>query len=422
MNEEGEAALASRVLYLSYDGMTDPLGQSQVLPYLTGLASLGHSITLVSFEKPHRRDQVDAIRKHCDEAGIEWHPQPYTKRPPILSTVLDIRRMQSVAGRLHRKQGFDLTHCRSTLAALVGLRMKRQSGVPFLFDMRGFWADERVDGGLWKLRNPLYRTIYRFFKARERQLLHEADAVVSLTHAASNYMTANLPARVPVDVIPCCADLETFRPITPADRLKAREQLGIRADQRVAVYLGSLGTWYLLDEMLDAFAVQRRRSPDALMLWITPDDPRLIIAAARKRGLPDNCMIIRSASRAEVPRLLAAADYGLFFIKPAFSKQASSPVKLGEMMAMGLPAVTNAGIGDVDLILTESGAGVSVDRFDDEAYATAFQQLENASRDEERWNATTTRWFDLAAGVCRYDAIYRRLNPDSLDTPQPDTR
>ena len=33
--------MSSRVLYISYDGMTDALGQSQVLPYLCGLAQRG---------------------------------------------------------------------------------------------------------------------------------------------------------------------------------------------------------------------------------------------------------------------------------------------------------------------------------------------------------------------------------------------
>ena len=43
------------VLFISYDGMTDPLGGSQVIPYLRGLAAHGHSITIVSAEKPERR-------------------------------------------------------------------------------------------------------------------------------------------------------------------------------------------------------------------------------------------------------------------------------------------------------------------------------------------------------------------------------
>lgn len=412
----------SRVLYLSYDGMTDPLGQSQVLPYLAGLSKLGHRITLVSFEKERRRGQVGAIAEQCRAAGIDWHPQRYTKRPPIVSTMLDLRRMRRVAERLQRRTPFDLVHCRSDLPALVGRGLRRRFGVPFLFDMRGFWADERADGGLWDLRNPAFRAVYAFFKRRERQLLAEAGAVVSLTHAAAGHLAANATVGAPVDVIPCCADLESFAPATPAQRLESRERLDIRPDQRVAVYLGSLGTWYLLDEMLDAFVVQLERAPDAIMLWVTPDDPQLIRAAARRRGLPESSMIIRSATRAEVPALLAAADYGLFFIKPCFSKMASSPVKLGELMAMGLKVLTNAHVGDVDRILHESGAGVAIERFDKAAYSRGLDQLERLQVDDKRRSAATRAWFDLAQGIRRYDAIYRRLNRDSRRKPPPDTR
>ena len=41
-----------KVLYLSYTGMTDPLGQSQVLAYLKKLSQTGHyQFTVISFEK-----------------------------------------------------------------------------------------------------------------------------------------------------------------------------------------------------------------------------------------------------------------------------------------------------------------------------------------------------------------------------------
>ena len=41
----------NRVLFISYDGMTDPLGQSQVLPYLTHLVQLNYEIHILSTEK-----------------------------------------------------------------------------------------------------------------------------------------------------------------------------------------------------------------------------------------------------------------------------------------------------------------------------------------------------------------------------------
>ena len=400
-----------RVLYLSYDGMTDPLGPSQVLPYLFGLAKLGHDITLISFEKPERTAaERAAVRSLSGANGVEWHPLSYTKRPPVLSTVRDVQAMGALAKRLHRERPFDLLHCRSYLAALIGARMKRQHGTGFLFDMRGFWADERVDGGLWNLRNPLFRTVFAYFRAREADFLREADHVVSLTEAARDILRSRpdgAAAATPISVIPCCAEFDAFPPVTPERRAAARQSLGIAPEVRVAAYLGSIGTWYLLDEMLDAFAVQQARSPGAVMLFVTRDDPAPIRSAAAARGISPEAIVIRPATRAEVPQFLAAADYGLFFIKPAFSKQASSPVKLGELMALELPVLTNAGVGDVDRILAESGAGVAVTSFDQAAYAEALDQLEALRPHMNRWREAARRWFDLDEGVRRYDAIYR---------------
>jgi hypothetical protein len=52
--------------------MTDPLGQSQVLPYLKGLSALGHQFHLISFEKKERyQEEYQKIEKLCSEAGIQ---------------------------------------------------------------------------------------------------------------------------------------------------------------------------------------------------------------------------------------------------------------------------------------------------------------------------------------------------------------
>ena len=81
--------------------------------------------------------------------------------------------------RLYRKAPFDIVHCRSYVAAIAGVILKKRRGAKFIFDMRGFWADERVDGGIWKAGGLLYRGA----KKVERWLLSNADYVVSLTQA-----------------------------------------------------------------------------------------------------------------------------------------------------------------------------------------------------------------------------------------------
>ena len=45
-----------RILYITFDGITDPLGRSQILPYLAGLSKMGHTIHILSQEK---KDQFE---------------------------------------------------------------------------------------------------------------------------------------------------------------------------------------------------------------------------------------------------------------------------------------------------------------------------------------------------------------------------
>src|SRR5437899_6147427 len=93
-----------RVLYISYDGMLEPLGESQVVAYLERLADRA-AITLLSFEKPSDfgdAARVSAMRERLDRVGIAWIPRSYTKRPPVLSTAIDIMRGCLVARRWAR--------------------------------------------------------------------------------------------------------------------------------------------------------------------------------------------------------------------------------------------------------------------------------------------------------------------------------
>ena len=48
----------ARVLYISYNGMLDSLGQTQVIPYVRELSRAGVQFSLLSFEKPHAYTEV----------------------------------------------------------------------------------------------------------------------------------------------------------------------------------------------------------------------------------------------------------------------------------------------------------------------------------------------------------------------------
>ncbi len=403
------------ILYISYDGMTDPLGQSQVIPYLAGLSDNGYFITILSFEKievyPKNADLISSILK---KKNINWVPLFYTKKPPVLSTLWDAFQMISKATELHHMNNFSVIHCRSYISALAGLSMKRKFGTKFIFDMRGFWADERVDGNIWKLSNPLFKTIYTFFKKKEKEFLENADRVITLTYAAEKEIhtwknISNNP--VPISVIPCCVDMAKFsqEKVDPMLKLQLKKDLGLENADYVLAYLGSLGTWYMLDEMLDFFKVLSSKKQKAKLLFVTNNPLEGIMAAVAKRGIDKNAVIVTQASFEKVPTYLSLSDASIFFIKPAYSKKGSSPIKQGELMSMGIPVVCNSNVGDTEWIVRKYQSGIVVDELNDSSYEKAATELLNSKFDTAHIIKGAAEYFSLDVGVTEYLSVYEKL-------------
>ncbi len=404
------------ILYLSYDGMTDPLGQSQVLAYLEGLSGKGFRFTLISFEKTERYEKSKAkIEERCSACNIKWLPLRYTKKPPVLSTLYDVWRLKKKVAEIYHEDKFQIIHCRSYITALVGLSFKRKYGVKFVFDMRGFYADERVDGKIWNLDNPVYNAVYRFFKKKEIHFLSEADYVISLTEAGKKIIhswkqISNQP--IPIQVIPCCADLDVFNSekVDAKDKARLRNELSLSENDFVLSYLGSISTWYMLDEMLDCFKVLLEKKPDAKFLFITNESPDFILSKAKQRRIGEEAIRIVASPHNLVPAYLSLSDAGIFFIKPVFSKQASSPTKQGELMGMGLLHICNKGVGDVDEIVRETNCGVVVNNFTvNDYHIAAHELLRKVNLSNRHIREASFQFYSLEKGVKLYAQVYQSV-------------
>ncbi|MCX7743424.1 MAG: glycosyltransferase [Flavobacteriales bacterium] len=403
-----------RIIYLSYDGMTDPLGQSQVLPYLKGLSELGFSITLVSFEKPESfAKNKSLIEQISRQYAIDWNPLPYHKKPPVLSTLYDIWLLKKIVKKLHQKKSFHIVHCRGYITALVGEWMKKKWRVKFLFDMRGFFADERVDGGIWPLKHPLYKRVYQYFKRKEKDFFLHADHVISLTEAGKKIIQQfdYIPSHWKCTVIPCCADLDHFniKNIDAESAAKFNGKYNLQRFKQKWFYLGSIGSWYMLPEMLDFFKIVLRHEPQSLMAFFTHEPSAIIYSLAEKKQIPKENIIVTSLQRNEIPSILSLFDASVFFIKPVFSKKASSPTKQGEIMAMGIPIVCNSGVGDTEEIIQTYEAGAVIHNFNSEAYEVAYHQIIHGKFNRKKSMEGACAWYSLKIGIERYASVYREL-------------
>src|ERR1700688_4205963 len=144
-----------RVLYISYNGMLDPLGQSQVIPYLKELGNAGVQFTLLSFERPQAftPDGVEmcaALQRELANNGIDWHWLRYHKKPSLPATAYDVWAGARLGDRLVRNKQIEMVHARSHIPAAIAVRLKRRWGVKMIFDVRGLMAEEYADAGHWR--------------------------------------------------------------------------------------------------------------------------------------------------------------------------------------------------------------------------------------------------------------------------------
>lgn len=406
------------ILFISYDGMTDPLGQSQVIPYLAGLTASGYRFTILSCDKPEKyKSGKSSVTAMLQPYSISWVSIPYHKSPPVLSSLYDYIQLKKKAEAIYKKDKFDMIHTRPGLPTLVALNLKKKYGVKFLNDIRGFWADERVDGGMWNLKNPLYKMVYRFFKKHEQACIRACDHIICLTHAAEKIVRKEMDSRFPktISVIPCSADLELFNEanISKEAKQKARAGLHIRSDDIVFSYLGSIGGWYLTDEIMKFFSVIRDKIPRAKILFISPHRHDEIKKSAAQYHIPEEMMSITKATREQVPLFLSLSDYSVFFINPAYSKIASSPTKHGEIMSMSIPVITNQGVGDVAEIVERYNAGFIVEDFSISSYRlVAGEILSGKVFDRQLIRKGAEEYYSLKNAVKSYSEAYQNAFRD----------
>lgn len=366
------------MLFISYNGLIEPLGPTQIVPYVQALAS-DYRMTVVSFEKTVRSPAEDAseqkkMESHLQEQGIQWTRLRYHKRPSLPATLYDIAQGILQAAREHSRERVALVHARGYVPGAIAWGLKRWLGIPYLFDIRGLQAEEYVDAGQWQAHE------FRFWltKRVEQWILRDTDAIVTLTEAVRPVLSnfpglRSRPMLPPWEVIPCCVDLDHFR-FREEGRRRVRGEFGI-GERPVLVYAGSIGTWYLLEEMVDFFKVARRTLPELFFLILANGSSDAVWTTLRKRGIDDKDAAVRWARFGELPDYLSAADAGIAFIRPCLSKRSSSPTKYAEYLACGLPIVINGGIGDVDALIEKEDAGVLVRAFRPEEYARAATEL-----------------------------------------------
>jgi glycosyltransferase involved in cell wall biosynthesis len=401
------------VLFISYDGLLDPLGGSQILPYVRGFANHPRSVSVLSFEKANRLSLSGcALREKLSGEAIVWISLTFTRSFGVIGKLWDLARMYYFGLITALRAKTVIVHARGHAAAQVGLFLKRVLGCKLIFDFRGLWVDERVDKGGWDLSNPFHKLQYRYYKRVEKILLQRADQVVVLTQAVvEEVIRLGCSPADKITVIPCCADFDHFRLLNAESRRLARQQLDIPEKAFVLGYLGSVGGMYMSERFFRLVELAAGRRSDVCVLALTPDIKRF--EAELAKYLPSSFHLrvkIRSVTRDEVAEFLPAMNLLVSFIKPSYARIASSPTKLAEAFAVGVPAICNYGVGDVAALVKDLDAGAIVDPTSDADLDMVAKDLDFlGSKGGLRLREAARLRLGLEIANQRYREIYMKL-------------
>ena len=131
-------------------------------------------------------------------------------------------------------------------------------------------------------------------------------------------------------------------------------------------------------------------------------------------GIAENDFDVLSVKPSEVGAYIRHASLAISFRKSTFAQIAASPTKIPEYLAVGVPVVANAGIGDTDALIETEKVGVIVSNLSPEGYSQAVDKALELLQDEtlaERCVRVAHSRFDLkTVGRNGYLNVYQRLS------------
>jgi glycosyltransferase involved in cell wall biosynthesis len=402
-----------RSLYVCYLSLDDPLVESQVVDYLEGLAELGHTIHLLTFEtRPLTRTRRAELRRRLRSRGVQWHGLRYHKRPSLPATAMDAICGALACAWLVRRHSLGAVHARNHVPAAMALLAAPFASHDLIFDIRGLMAEEYVDLDRWRNGG----LAFRITKRTERAAIRRAAGIVVLTERVRRVLFGERD-REDVVVIPCCADIDRLAS-GRVSRTVVRQALVVD-DRPVLADVGKLGGWYMDAEMADFVLVARDAIPGLHFLVVTQADRGAIERQLADRGINPSDYTVTSVEHPRLGELLGAADAAIALIRPVPSKIATSPTKIGECLAAGLPIVATD-VGDVRPLLEGSRTGIVLTDFSSRAYRAAAGELASMLADPRtatRCVATAREHLSLREiGIPRYDALYRAVARAPLDS------
>lgn len=254
---------------------------------------------------------------------------------------------------LVKENDIKILHGQALYSSIHSLRVAQKLGIKIVADIHGAQPEESDMG---KAHPDRIRKITEL----EKKVIQEVSLNIFVSSAMHLHYSEKygLP-HIKQLLIPCCVYPGKFS-ISMDEREKIRQEKGFR-DKFIILYLGTLSIWQGTEDMFNLFAFMLQKIPNSFIYLLIPQyDHDKAREFCSKYGISPDNYLLEEVPHNVVGEIIGAADIGVLLRKHHLASKVSSPIKVGEYLAAGLPVILNTGVGDYSDMVDDLGVGVTI--------------------------------------------------------------
>ena len=317
------------ILYISYDSILDPICKSQVIPLLIKY-SAENKVYLISVEK--NLDEANKYKQKFKNQ-IDFNFLKFKKNKLLKFFYIFIYQFIIFKFILYNK--IDIIHVRSYLPISLIIFPKLFKNFKIIFDIRGFWFDEKYEAKL------ISRYTFNFLKLFEKFFFKSANIIITLSSVSKNIINKKFDIKEnKIYVIPTFTDFSKFR---SSNKITKKNSI-------IFGYIGNLKMNYEFDKVIKFLNIFNKINKNWILKIATNYSKNDFLLLSRKISFNKKKILLKNIMYEDMYKFYSKIDTCIYFLNNKFSKKASCPTKLGELIATNTPIITNPGIGDINSI------------------------------------------------------------------------
>jgi len=236
-------------------------------------------------------------------------------------------------------EGFDIVHIHEhrTILAAVASRSAKRHGIPYIVQSHG--------SGLPMMKHTFLKRL--FDRTLGRKLLEDASRAIALTRVeVEQYMSIGV-ARDKIVTLPNGIDISDYSELPP--RGEFRRKRGIKANERLVLFLARINRIKRPDLLVDAFAILRQELGDVKLAIVGTDDGYL--SELRKKigdsGVGKDILLVGPLFGRE--KIEAFVDSDIYVLPSDYE---TFPLTVLEAWACGTPVIVTRNCGISDIVMS----------------------------------------------------------------------